>query len=99
MVPLGLLRQEDGNQLVAALSYLASRLVEADVVAEPYHGLVPCDRVQINGIRQGAIQVEDRGTWQSNLHFTYWLSSPKTLPIFGSTKCARVQAGQSMPSN
>jgi hypothetical protein len=69
VVPLGVLRQKFGDQLVATLADLAAGLLEADVVAELRHGFVPCDRVEVDGIEQRPVQVEDSGFRQfSFLH-------------------------------
>ena len=61
VVPLFVGGQEDWNELVAALSYLASRLLECHVVTELRHRFMPSDGVQIDGVQQRPVQVEDRG--------------------------------------
>jgi hypothetical protein len=61
MIPLRVLRQKFGNQLVAALADLAAGLLEADVVTEFRHRFVPCKRVKIDGIKERPVQVEDGG--------------------------------------
>jgi hypothetical protein len=59
----------DRNKLVSALPDLTSHLLEADVIAELDHGFMPGDRVQVHGIQQGTIQVEDSGFRQLKLSF------------------------------
>jgi hypothetical protein len=51
--------QDRQNELVAALSDLASHLFRAAIVAELDHRFVPGDRVKIDGVEQRAVQVED----------------------------------------
>jgi hypothetical protein len=43
--------QEDRNELVTALPYLTSDLLEADIVAELHHRFVPGERVEIDGVQ------------------------------------------------
>jgi hypothetical protein len=61
VVPLFVGGQEDWNELVAALSDLASRLLEGHVVTELHHRFVPGDGVEIDGVQKRPVQVEDRG--------------------------------------
>jgi hypothetical protein len=61
VVPLFVGGQEDWNELVAALSDLASRLLEGHVVTELRHRFVPGKGVEIHRIQKRAVQVEDRG--------------------------------------
>src|SRR6185295_16505873 len=61
-----LLGQEDWNELVAALSDLTSRLLEAHVMTETNHGLMPCQRVKIDRVQKRAVHVEDRGLRHSS---------------------------------
>jgi hypothetical protein len=55
VVPLLVSPKEDGNELVAALPDLTSRLFEADVVTELRHRFVPGERVQILAMRTDAL--------------------------------------------
>ena len=61
VIPLRVLGQEVRNQLVAALADLAAGLFEADVVAELRDRFVPGERVQIDGVEQRSVEVEDGG--------------------------------------
>src|ERR1700675_2242904 len=47
--------QEGGNELVSALTYLASGLFEADVVAELHHRFVPGDRMKVHRVQESAV--------------------------------------------
>ena len=53
------LGQEHRDQLITALADLATRLFEGHIVAEPGQCLLPRARVQIDGIHQGAVDVEN----------------------------------------
>ena len=48
MVSLLIRRQKDRNELVAVFPDLAPHLLEADVMAELYHGFMPGKRVEID---------------------------------------------------
>jgi hypothetical protein len=48
VIALLVLGQKDWNKLVAALSDLASSLFEAHRVPEADHGLLPCQRMEID---------------------------------------------------
>jgi hypothetical protein len=61
VVPLFVSRKEYGNELVAALPDLSSHLLEADVVTELRHRFVPGERMEIDGVQQRPVQVEDGG--------------------------------------
>jgi hypothetical protein len=43
---------------LSSLSYLASNLFEAHLVAELKHSFLPCDRVEIHRVQKRALQVE-----------------------------------------
>src|SRR4051812_1488533 len=60
-LPLFVGGKEHGNQLVTALSDLASNIFEAHVVAEFSQSVLPRERVQIDGIDQSAVHIEDCG--------------------------------------
>jgi hypothetical protein len=86
VVALFILRQEHGNELVAAFSDLASHLLEAHVMPEPYQGVMPSQRVEIDRIDQGTVNVEDCGLWHStsSMHeqdFDGGLAAPAGRPL------------------
>jgi hypothetical protein len=49
------------NQLVAALADLTSHLLEGHAMAEVFQRFLPCHCVEVDGIDQGAIDIEDCG--------------------------------------
>jgi hypothetical protein len=53
------LREEHGDELVAALADLTARLLECHVMTEFDQCLLPRARVQVDGIDQRPIDVED----------------------------------------
>ncbi len=53
--------QKVRNELIATLADLAARLLEIDVVAEPDQPFMPGDRMQIDGIKQSPVQIENDG--------------------------------------
>jgi hypothetical protein len=57
--------QEDGNEFVTPLAYLAAGLLEAHIVAELDHGFVPGEGMEIHRVQKRAVQVEDSGSWHS----------------------------------
>jgi hypothetical protein len=59
MISLLVFRKKYGNELVAALSDLASRLLEADLVAELGHRFMPGERVEIDRVQERSVEVED----------------------------------------
>src|ERR1700694_2750323 len=63
VVPLFGGRKENGNELVAALADLASHLLEADVVTELHHRFVPGECMEIDGVQEHSVHVEDWRLW------------------------------------
>src|ERR1700749_2642272 len=61
VVSLLIRRQKHRNELVAAFPDLAPHLLEGDVMAELYHGLMPGKRVEIDRVEQGAVEIKDGG--------------------------------------
>jgi hypothetical protein len=76
VITLLVLRYEDGDQLVAALADLTSRLFEADVVTELRERFVLGERVQIDGVQERPGEVEDGGFG----HFTFLREGSATAP-------------------
>jgi hypothetical protein len=67
MVTLVISGLEDGDKLIASLTYLASRLRKAHVVTKLEHRFVPRDRMEIHRVQKRAIQVEDCGFCQFDI--------------------------------
>jgi hypothetical protein len=61
MVTLVISGLEDGDKLIASLTYLASRLRKAHVVTKLEHRFVPRKRMEIHRVKKRSVQVEDRG--------------------------------------
>src|SRR5581483_4217441 len=61
VIPLFVDRQKHGNELVAALADLTSRLLEAHIVAKLHKRFVPSERMQIDGVQERPVKVEDGG--------------------------------------
>ncbi len=51
--------QKEGNELLATLTDLAARLLETDIVPKPDQRFMPGYRVQIDGIEQCPVQIEN----------------------------------------
>ena len=51
--------QEHGHQLIAALADLATNILELEVVPKVVEGVLPGSGMQIDGIDQRAVDVED----------------------------------------
>ena len=67
VIPLFVGRKEDRNQLVSSFADLASSLVEAHIMTELEHRLLPCEGVEVHRVQQRAVQVEDRGFRQFHI--------------------------------
>ena len=64
VVPLRVFGQEVRNQLVATLADLTSHLLEGDVVAELHHRFLPSEGVEIDGVQERSVHVENCGFGQ-----------------------------------
>ena len=71
--------QEHRNKLVAALADLRARFFEAHRVAELGQGFLPRACMQIDGVDQRAVNVEDCGQWHGVVPCSAWKTTRRPL--------------------